>query len=105
MKKNKKIQELFLEKMKKATRTVTVKGMLGDSTITVQTTFDPMLVQEFFKKTIKKLQDWTSQDITITNNEDLRRIFVKFESKEGNCIMSGHHVRSHVNSISCFIIL
>ncbi|MCH8995608.1 MAG: hypothetical protein IH915_00835, partial [Thaumarchaeota archaeon] len=32
--KNKKIQELFLEKMKKATRTVTVKGMLGDSTIT-----------------------------------------------------------------------
>lgn len=95
--KNKKIQELFLEKMKKATRTVTVKGMLGDSTITVQTTFDPMLVQEFFKKTIKKLQDWTSQDITITNNEDLRRIFVKFESKEGNCIISGHmSIQFHV---------
>ncbi|MCH8860303.1 MAG: 2-oxo acid dehydrogenase subunit E2 [Thaumarchaeota archaeon] len=46
---------------------------------------------------IKKLQDWTSQDITITNNEDLRRIFVKFESKEGNCIMSGHmSIQFHV---------
>jgi len=95
--KNKKIQEIFLEKMKKATRTITVKGMLGDSTISVQTTFDPMLVQEFFKKTIKELQDWTSQDITITNNEDLRRIFVKFESKEGNFIISGHmSIQFHV---------
>ena len=95
--KNKKIQELFLEKMKKATRTVTVKGMLGDSTIAVQTTFDPMLVQEFFEKTIKKLHDWTSQDITTTNNEDLRRIFVKFESKVGNCIISGHmSIQFHV---------
>ncbi len=83
--------------MKKATRTVTVKGMLGDSTISVQTTFDPMLVQEFFKKTINELQDWTSQDITITNNEDLRRIFVKFESKEGNFIISGHmSIQFHV---------
>ena len=95
--KNKKIQEIFIEKMKKATRTITVKGMLGDSTIAVQTTFDPMLVQEFFKKTIQKLQDWASQDITITTNEDLRRIFVKFESTEGNYIMSGHmSIQFHV---------
>ena len=95
--KNKKIQELFLEKMKKATRTVTVKGMLGDSTITVQTTFDPMLVQEFFKKTIQNLPNWISQDITVTNNEDLRRIFVKFESTDGNYITSGHmSIQFHV---------
>jgi len=95
--KNEKIQELFLEKMKKATLTVTVKGMLGDSTIANQTTFDPMLVQNFFEKTIKKLQNWTTQDITITNNEDLRRIFVKFESKEENFIISGHmSIQFHV---------
>ena len=95
--KNKKIQEIFLEKMKKATRTITVKGMLGDSTIAEQTTFDPMLVQEFFKKTIQKLQGWASQDITVTNNEDLRRIFVKFESIEGNYITSGHmSIQFHV---------
>ena len=95
--KNKKIQELFLEKMKKATLTVSVKGMLGDSTIAVQTTFDPMLVQKFFEETIKKLQGWTFQDVTITNNDDLRRIFVKFESIEENYIMSGHmSIQFHV---------
>jgi len=95
--KNKKIQELFLEKMKKATLTVSVKGMLGDSTIAVQSTFDPMLVQKFFEETIKKLQGWTFQDVTITNNDDLRRIFVKFESIEENYIMSGHmSIQIHV---------
>ncbi len=96
-KKNEKIQESFLKKMKDATRTVTVKGMLGDGTITDQITFDPMLVQEFFKKIVKNLQDWESQDITITNNEDLRRIFVKFESKVDNYIISGHiSIQFHV---------
>ncbi len=96
-KKNEQIQELFLKKMNAATRTVTVKGMLGDGTITDQTTFDPMLVQEFFKKIVNNLQDWTTQDITITNNEDLRRIFVKFEVKEDNYILSGHmSIQFHV---------
>jgi hypothetical protein len=96
-KKNEKIQELFLKKMNDATRTVIVKGMLGDGTIRDQTTFDPMLVQEFFKKTVNNLQDWESQDITITNNEDLRRVFVKFESREDNYIISGHmSIQFHV---------
>ncbi len=96
-KKNEKIQELFLKKMNDSTRTVTVKGMLGDGTIRDQETFDPMLVQEFFKKTVNNLQGWESQDITITNNEDLRRVFVKFESKEDNYIISGHmSIQFHV---------
>ena len=96
-KKNEKIQELFLKKMKDAARTITVKGMLGDGTITDQTTFDPMLVQEFFKKIVNNLQNWATQDISITNNEDLRRIFVKFESKEDNYIISGHiSIQFHV---------
>jgi len=95
--KHEKIQELFLEKMKKATLTVSVKGMLGDSTIAVQSTFDPMLVQKFFEETVKKLQGWAFQDVTITNNDDLRRIFVKFESIEENYIMSGHmSIQFHV---------
>jgi hypothetical protein len=96
-KKNEKIQELFLNKMNEATKTVTVKGMLGDGTIRDQTTFDPMLVQEFFKKTVNNLRGWASQDISITNNDDLRRIFVKFEAKEDNYIISGHiSIQFHV---------
>lgn len=95
--KNESIQKLFLEKMKELTRTVTVKGMLGDSTITEQSTFDPILVQEYFNKIIKNLPDWVSRDISITNNEDLRRIFVKFELKEGNYLLSCHmSIQFHV---------
>jgi len=95
--KNESIQKLFLEKMKDLTRTVTVKGMLGDSTIAEQNTFDPILVQEYFKKIIKNLPDWVSRDISITNNEDLRRIFVKFELKEGNYLLSCHmSIQFHV---------
>lgn len=96
-KKNDEIQKLFLNKMKEFTKTVTVKGMLGDGTIADQTTFDPILVQDFFKKIINNLEGWVSQDITISNNEDLRRIFVKFESKENNYIISGHvSIQFHV---------
>jgi hypothetical protein len=95
--KNESIQKLFLEKMKELTRTVTVKGMLGDSTIAEQNTFDPKLVQEYFNKIIKNLSDWVSRDISITNNEDLRRIFVKFELKEGNYLLSCHmSIQFHV---------
>ena len=95
--KNGSIQKLFLEKMKELTRTVTVKGMLGDSTIAEQSTFDPILVQEYFNKIIKNLPDWVSRDISITNNEDLRRIFVKFELKEGNYLLSCHmSIQFHV---------
>jgi len=95
--KNESIQKLFLEKMKELTRTVTVKGMLGDSTIAKQNTFDPILVQEYFNIIIKNLPDWVSRDISITNNEDLRRIFVKFELKEGNYLLSCHmSIQFHV---------
>ena len=96
-KKNEIIQKLFLEKMKELTKPVTVKGMLGDSTIAEQNTFDPILVQEYFKKIIKNLPDWVSRDISITNNEDLRRIFVKFDLKEGNYLLSCHmSIQFHV---------
>jgi hypothetical protein len=95
--KNESIQKLFLEKMKDLTKTVTVKGMLGDSTIAEHNTFDPILVQEYFKKIIKNSSDWKSRDISITNNDDLRRIFVKLEVKEGNYLLSCHmSIQFHV---------
>jgi hypothetical protein len=95
--KNGKIQEIFLSNIKNLTKTVSVKGMLGDSTIADQETFDPMLVHEFYKKIIQGLPDWDSQDISISNNEDLRRIFVKFDVKEGNYILSCHmSIQFHV---------
>ena len=96
-KKNEIIQELYLEKMKEITQTTTVKAMLVDSTIVEQKTFDPMLVQEFYKKISNKLSNWIPRDISVANNEDLRRIFIKFESKEADYLITCHmSIQFHV---------
>ncbi len=87
---NDQIQQAYLSTMKELTKTVSTKVMLGDSTVTEQSTFDPELVRKFYEKITNNLEDWTIQDISITNNEDLRRIFTKFEIKLGNYLLSGH---------------
>lgn len=95
--KNDLIQKKFLEKIKKITFPVEMKVMLGDSTVTEQKTFDPQLVQNFYQQFTRKLSDWTIQEVSISHNDDLRRIFTKFEIKEGNYLISGHlSVQFHV---------
>ncbi len=88
--KNQEIQKLYVDHIKNLTKTVQIKVMLGDSTVTDQSTFDPQEIKNFYDKIIKNLRDWSIQNITITNNEDLRRIFTKFEVREGNYLLSGH---------------
>ena len=89
-KKNQEIQKLYVDHIKNLTKTVQIKVMLGDSTVTDQSTFDPQEIKNFYDKIIKNLRDWSIQNITITNNEDIRRIFTKFEVREGNYLLSGH---------------
>ena len=95
--KNEEIQKLFLSKMNDLTEMIDVKVMMGDSTITEQKTFDPKLIMDYFQKITSNLKDWSLQDVSITNNEDLRRIFTKFEIMEGNYLISGHlSIQFHV---------
>ena len=89
-KKNEIIQNEFLTKILELTKTIDVKVMMGDSTITEQKTFDPKQVTNYLEKISQKLTDWSLQDVSTTNNEDLRRIFIKFEINEGNYLISGH---------------
>ena len=89
-KKNEIIQQDLLTKIIELTKTVDVKVMMGDSTITEQKTFDPQKINNYLEKINEKLMDWSLQDVSITNNEDLRRIFTKFEITEGNYLISGH---------------
>ena len=89
-KKNELIQQDLLAKILELTNTVDVKVMMGDSTITEQKTFDPKQVINYLEKLNQNLIDWSLQDVSITNNEDLRRIFTKFEITEGNYLISGH---------------
>ena len=88
--KNENTQQLFLAKIMELTKSISVKVMLGDATITEQKTFDPALVNDFYQTIIKNLKDWAVQEVSISNNEDIRRIFTKFEIREGNYLISGH---------------
>ena len=102
--KNEGIQKLFLSKMTSLTKMIDAKVMMGDSTVTEQKTFDPKQVTDYFQKINNSLKDWSLQDVTITNNEDLRRIFTKFEIMEGNYLISGHvslqfHVLLHYKPV------
>jgi len=95
--KNEGIQKLFLSKITDLTKMIDVKVMMGDSTVTEQKTFDPKQVTDYFQKINNNLEDWSLQDISITNNEDIRRIFTKFEIMEGNYLLSGHmSIQFHV---------
>lgn len=89
-KKNETIQNQFLSKILELTKTINIKVMMGDSTITEQKTFDPKEVIDYLEEISQKLTDWSLQDVSTTNNEDLRRIFTKFEISEGNYLISGH---------------
>ena len=96
-KKNDDIQHDFLAKMIEKTKIADVKVMMGDSTITEQKTFDHKEVYNYLESVIQKLDGWSLQNVSTTNNEDLRRIFTKFEISEGNYLISGHlSIQFHV---------
>jgi hypothetical protein len=88
--KSKKIQESFLKKIKDFTRMITIKVMLGDSTVIDQQTFDPQAVRNYYESIIKNFQDWSIQGVSVSNNEDVRRLFVKLEVNDGNYVLSWH---------------
>lgn len=88
--KNEAIQKKYLEKITDLTKMNDAKVMLGDSTITEQKTFDPTLVMGYFQKINDSLKEWSVHDVSISNNEGLRRIFTKFEIMEGSYLISGH---------------
>ena len=95
--KNNEIQKLFLKKIENFIKQVSINAMLGDGTITKTKTFDPMQIKDFFGKILKNLQNWNQQEVSETNDEGLRRIFIKFDIKEGNYQLSGHiSIQFHV---------
>ena len=85
------IQEAYHAQMSELTKPTPIKVMLGDTTITDQTTFDVDLVRRYYASVTESLdKSWSTQDISETNDADLRRIFVKFETMISDYVMSGH---------------
>ena len=75
--KNQLVQNLFLEKIKKITKNHSIDVMLQDGTIKKQQTFDVQKIDNLYKNITEKLKDWSEHGISQTNNEDIRRNFVK----------------------------
>ena len=82
--KNTQIQNLFLEKIKKITKKYSIDVMLQDGTIKKQQTFDVQKIDNLYKNITEKLKDWSEHGISQTNNEDIRRNFVKLVTNVEN---------------------
>ena len=91
------IQKKFLDRMTSLTKMSDVTVMMGDSTIVKQASFDPSGVTKYFGQVNAVLPDWSVQDVSVSNNEDIRRIFTKSEVMAGNYLLSLHmSVQFHV---------
>ena len=77
--KNEEIRNAFLEKVKKITEKYSVDVMLQDGTVKKQQTFDAQKIELFFQNIAAGLDDWALGRISITNNDDLRRNFIKLD--------------------------
>jgi hypothetical protein len=84
------IRILFSEHVEALTKKVPVNVMLGDGTVSEQESFNPSKIKEFFENFLKKVPDWNNNGVTTSSDQDLRRIFIKFEIKEGNYLLSSH---------------
>ena len=91
------IQDVFMDVMRKAAATTKTKVMLGDATITEEETFDPGRISSIFAGVAGRLEGWQTDGVVSTSNEDIRRIFVKFQTRAGNYLLSGHlSIQFHV---------
>ena len=97
--KNEEIQNAFLEKAKKITEKHSVDVMLQDGTVKKQQTFDAEKIDEFFKNIAARLEDWILVGISHTNNDDIRRNFMKLDK-----IVENHQISLHF-SIQYHVLL
>lgn len=88
--KSDKISQIFQKNMAEITKAEPIKVMLGDTTVTDQTTFDPSAVSTMYGKILDRLPGWQSSGVSTTTDEDLRRIFVKLEKQVGNYVILWH---------------
>jgi len=95
--KNRQIQNIFHEKIKKISKKYLVDVMLQDGTVKKQETFDVEKIHKVYDVFADKLQDWTLDGISNTDDEGIRRNFIKLNTNAGNCKISLHlSIQYHV---------
>jgi len=96
-KKNSQIQSIFHEKIKEIAKKHLVDVMMQDGIVKKQETFDVEKIHQVYNGFAKRLQDWTLDGISSTNDEGIRRNFIKLNTNADNCRISLHlSIQYHV---------
>lgn len=96
-KKNSQIQSIFHEKIMEIAKKHLVDVMMQDGVVKKQETFDVEKIHQVYNGFANRLQDWTLDGISSTNNEGIRRNFIKLNTNADNCKISLHFsIQYHV---------
>ena len=95
--KNSMIQNIFHEKIEEIAKKYSVDVMMQDGIVKKQDTFDVEKIHRVYDEFAKKLQNWTLEGISSTNDEGIRRNFIKINTNADNCRISLHlSIQYHV---------
>ena len=95
--KNSQIQNIFHEKIEEIAKKYPIDVMMQDGTVKKQDTFDVKKIQGIYNEFTKKLQNWTLEGISSTNDEGIRRNFIKLHTNANECRISLHFsIQYHV---------
>ena len=95
--KNSMIQNIFHGKIEEIAKKYSVDVMMQDGIVKKQDTFDVEKIHQVYDEFAKKLQNWTLEGISSTNDEGIRRNFIKLNINTDNCRISLHlSIQYHV---------
>jgi len=96
-KKNSQIQSIFHGKIKEIAKKHLVDVMMQDGIVKKQETFDVEKIHQVYNEFVNRLQDWMLDGISSTNDEGIRRNFIKLNTNADNCKISLHlSIQYHV---------
>ena len=95
--KNSQIQSIFHGKIKEIAKKHLVDVMMQDSTVKKQETFEVEKINQIYNRFANRLQAWTLEGISSTNDEGIRRNFIKLNTNADDCRISLHlSIQYHV---------
>jgi len=95
--KNSQIQNIFHGKIKEVAKKHLVDVMMQDGTVKKQETFGVEKINQIYNRFANGLQAWTLEGISSTNDEGIRRDFIKLNTNVDDCIISLHlSIQYHV---------
>jgi len=95
--KNNQIQSVFHEKVKDIAKKYPIDVMMQNGTVKKQETFDVEEIHKIYTMFTDKLQGWMSDGISSTNDEGIRRNFIKLNTNIDDCKILLHlSIQYHV---------